>query len=36
MEEVFGKDGENIKFQLKELLRKSSVVRIIVEKDGKL
>ncbi|ALP03969.1 DUF4342 domain-containing protein [Clostridioides difficile] len=35
MEEVFGKDGENIKFQLKELLRKSSVVRIIVEKDGK-
>ena len=35
MEGVFGKDGENIKFQLKELLRKSSVVRIIVEKDGK-
>ncbi|QJA08020.1 DUF4342 domain-containing protein [Romboutsia sp. CE17] len=35
VEDVFGKDGEQIKFQLKELLRKSSVIRVIVDKNGK-
>lgn len=35
-EDVFGKDGENVKRQLKNLLKKSSVVRIIIEKDNKV
>ncbi|SCH38037.1 MULTISPECIES: DUF4342 domain-containing protein [unclassified Romboutsia] len=35
VEEVLGKDGEQIKYQLKELLRKSSVIRVIIDKDGK-
>ncbi|GAA0234223.1 uncharacterized protein YecE (DUF72 family) [Clostridioides mangenotii] len=36
LEDVFGKDGEDIKNQLKDLLKKSSVVRVIVEKDNKV
>lgn len=36
VEDVFGKDGDEIKSQLKELLRKSSVIRVIVEKNGKI
>lgn len=36
IEEVFGKDGEDVKNQLKELLKRSSVVRVIVEKDNKV
>ena len=36
LEDVFGKDGEDIKYQLKDLLKKSSVVRVIVEKDNKV
>lgn len=36
VEDVFGKDGEEIKSQLKELLRKSSVIRVIIEKNGKI
>lgn len=35
VEEVFGKDGDQIKSQLKELLRKSSIIRVIIDKDGK-
>lgn len=35
VEDVFGKDSDEIKTQLKELLRKSSVIRVIVEKNGK-
>lgn len=35
VEEVFGKDTEEIKVQLKELLRKTSVIRIIIDKDDK-
>lgn len=39
MEDVFGKDGEElkeIKDQAKELLKKSSVIRVIVEKNDKV
>ena len=36
VEDVFGKDGDEIKSQLKELLRKSSVIRVIVEKNNKI
>ena len=35
-EEVFLKDSEKIKDQLTELIRKSNVIRIIVEKNGKI
>ena len=39
MEEVFSKDNEDLKelkLQIKELLKKSSVIRVIVEKNGKI
>jgi membrane-associated HD superfamily phosphohydrolase len=39
MEEVFSKDNEDLKelkLQVKELLKKSSVIRVIVEKNGKI
>lgn len=36
MDEIFGKDGDQIKSQLKEILRKSSVVRVIIDKNGKI
>ncbi|GAA3646798.1 DUF4342 domain-containing protein [Asaccharospora irregularis] len=36
VEDVFGKDGEKVKDQLKELIRKSSVIRVIVEKNDKV
>lgn len=39
MEDVFSKDGEEIKeikMQLKELLKKSSVIRVMVEKNDKV
>jgi phosphate uptake regulator len=39
MEEIFSKDNEDLKelkFQVKELLKKSSIIRIIVEKNGKI
>ena len=38
VEQVFSKDGEDLKdlkLQVKELLKKSSVIRVIVEKNGK-
>ncbi|MGL5329571.1 MAG: DUF4342 domain-containing protein [Peptostreptococcaceae bacterium] len=35
VEDVFGKDSEEIKSQLKEVLRKGSVIRIIIDKDDK-
>lgn len=36
VDEIFGKDGEQIKKQLKEILRKSNVVRVIIDKNGKI
>ena len=39
MEEAFSKDNEDLKelkLQVKELLKKSSVIRVIVEKNGKI
>ncbi|RDY23956.1 DUF4342 domain-containing protein [Romboutsia maritimum] len=36
MEDVFSKDGEEVKQQLKDLIKKSSVIRIIVEKNDKI
>lgn len=35
-EDVFGKDSDKIKEEITELIRKSNVVRIIVEKNGKV
>lgn len=35
MENALGKDAEEIKCQLKEMLKKSNVIRIVVEKDNK-
>lgn len=35
-EDVFGKDSEKIKEDITELLRKSNVVRIVIEKNGKI
>ena len=35
-EDVFGKDSEKIKEEVTELIRKSNVVRIVVEKNGKI
>ena len=35
-EEVFGKDSDKIKEEITELLRKSNVVRIVIEKNGKI
>ena len=36
METALGKDAEEIKNQLKEMLKRSSVIRVIVEKDNKI
>lgn len=36
MENALGKDAEEIKKQLKEMLKISNVIRIIIEKDGKI
>lgn len=36
METALGKDAEEIKNQLKEMLKKSNVIRVIVEKDNKI
>lgn len=35
MENALGKDAEEIKTQLKEMLKRSNVIRIVVEKDDK-
>ncbi|MGL5506887.1 MAG: DUF4342 domain-containing protein [Paraclostridium sp.] len=35
VEEVLGKDTEKIKEQLKEMLKRSNVIRIVVEKDSR-
>ena len=35
IEDVFGKDTEQIKTQIKELISKSSSIRLIIEKNGK-
>lgn len=35
-EDVFGKDSDKIKEEVTELLRKSSVIRIVIEKNGKI
>ena len=35
-EDVFGKDSEQIKEEITELIRKSNVIRIVIEKNGKI
>ena len=35
-EEVFGKDSDKIKEEITELIRKSNVIRIVIEKNGKI
>lgn len=35
-EDIFGKDSEQMKEDISELIRKSSVVRIVIEKNGKI
>ena len=35
-EDVFGKDSDKMKEEITELIRKSNVVRIVVEKNGKV
>lgn len=35
-EEAFGKDADKIKKEITELLRKSNVIRIVIEKNGKI
>ena len=35
-EDVFGKDSEQIKEEITELIRKSNVIRIVLEKNGKI
>lgn len=35
-EDIFGKDSETMKQEISELIRKSNVVRIIIEKNGKI
>lgn len=35
-EDIFGKDSEQIKEEVSELIRKSNVIRIIIEKNGKI
>ena len=35
-EDVFGKDSEQIKEEITELIRKSNVIRIVTEKNGKI
>lgn len=36
MENALGKDAEEMKNQLKEMLKRSNVIRVIVEKDNKI
>ena len=36
IEDVFGKDSEQIKEEITELIRKSNVIRIVIEKNGKI
>ena len=35
-EDVFGKDSDKIKEEVSELIRKSNVIRIVIEKNGKI
>ena len=35
-EDVFGKDSDKIKEEITELIRKSNVIRIVIEKNGKI
>ena len=35
-EDVFGKDSEQIKEEITELIRKRNVIRIVIEKNGKI
>ena len=35
-EDVFGKDADKIKEEVTELIRKSNVIRIVIEKNGKI
>ena len=35
-EDVFGKDSEQMKEEITELIRKSNVIRIVIEKNGKI
>ena len=35
-EDVFGKDSKQIKEKITELIRKSNVIRIVIEKNGKI
>lgn len=35
-EDVFGKDSEQIKEEITELIRKSNVIRIVIEKNGRI
>ena len=35
-EDVFGKDSQQIKDEVSELIRKSNVIRIVIEKNGKI
>lgn len=35
-EDIFGKDSEQMKEDISELIRKSNVVRIVIEKNGKI
>ena len=35
-EDVFGKDSEQIKEEITELIRKSNVIRLVIEKNGKI
>ena len=35
-EDVFGKDSEQIKEEITELIRNSNVIRIVIEKNGKI
>lgn len=35
-EDVFGKDSDKIKEEISELIRKSNVIRIVIEKNGKI
>lgn len=36
VEDAFNKDGEELKQKVKDIVKKSSVIRIIVEKNGKI
>lgn len=35
-EDIFGRDSEKIKEEVTELIRKSNVIRIVIEKNGKI